>query len=84
MKVNDHTYFANRDCRYFPCHKGSDAENFNCMFCYCPLYSTGSSCGGNFTYTKSGVKDCSNCLLPHSPDGYEHITKKLSSKTNAP
>ena len=84
MRENDHTYFANRNCRYFPCHKGADAENFNCMFCYCPLYSQGSSCGGNFTYTQSGVKDCSNCLLPQSPNGYTYITKKLSAKTNAP
>lgn len=84
MRDNDHTYFSNRNFHYFPCHKGGNAENFNCMFCYCPLYGLDNSCGGKFTYTQSGVKDCSNCLLPHSPDGYAYITKKLGSKTNAP
>ena len=84
MKNNDHTYFANRDCKYFPCHTVGKAHDFNCLFCYCPLYSLGRSCGGKFTYTQSGVKDCSNCLLPHSLDGYAYITKKLGSKTNAP
>ena len=84
MKHNDHTYFANRDCKYFPCHKGADPEHFNCLFCYCPLYGMGSSCDGNFTYTPSGWKDCSNCLLPHSLGGYAHITKQLAPKSNAP
>jgi len=84
MRDNDHTYFSNRNFHYFPYHKGGNTENFNCMFCYCPLYGLDNSCGGNFTYTQSGVKDCSNCLLPHSLDGYAYITKKLGSKTNAP
>ena len=33
-----YAYFCNRECEYFPCHKGADPENFNCLFCYCPLY----------------------------------------------
>ncbi len=78
MKKNDHTFFANRDCKYFPCHKGADPENFNCMFCYCPLYCLGKTCGGNFTYTPSGIKDCSHCLVPHSPNAHAYITKKLA------
>jgi len=74
---NNHKYFKNADCQYFPCHKTAE-ENFNCIFCYCPLYVLGDKCGGNFTYTDEGVKDCSNCLVPHSECGYEYVTSRLS------
>ena len=33
-----YTWFQNRECEYFPCHKGVREEEFNCLFCYCPLY----------------------------------------------
>ena len=26
----------------------------------------------------SGIKDCSNCLVPHSPKGYDYVTSKYS------
>ena len=42
-----------------------EGTEFNCLFCYCPLYMLGRKCGGNFTYLESGVKDCSECLVPH-------------------
>ena len=38
-----YAYFCNRECEYFPCHKGADPENFNCLFCYCPLYVLGDT-----------------------------------------
>lgn len=79
MKTNDHTFFSNTDCKYFPCHTTAE-ENFNCLFCYCPLYSMGDKCGGNFTFTHSGKKDCSSCLLPHSVEAYKHITNMLTGK----
>ena len=60
-----HAFFANRDCKYFPCHEGVDENEFNCLFCYCPLYALGPDCGGNFTYTESGRKNCRKCILPH-------------------
>ena len=66
-------YFSNKDCEYFPCHAGADAENFNCLFCYCPLYALGAECGGDFRILDNGVKDCSDCLFPHLPENYEHI-----------
>ena len=44
---------------------GGDHPAFNCLFCYCPLYALGEKCRGNFTYTKSGRKNCKNCALPH-------------------
>lgn len=70
-------FFQNRECEYFPCHKCADRENFNCLFCFCPLYALGGDCGGNFTYTKEGIKDCSGCLIPHRRENYERITGKL-------
>ena len=73
------SYFANRDCEYFPCHAGADPENFNCLFCYCPLYALGERCGGNFCMTVSGVKDCSGCTVPHRRDSYGYINEKLKN-----
>ena len=79
----DHTFFANRSCKYFPCHKGADPEDFNCLFCYCPLYALGPDCGGNFRLTKSGVKDCTGCLVPHRRENYEKIMEKLRARNRA-
>ena len=73
---NSYRFFQNRDCEYFPCHKTKDDCHFNCLFCYCPLYTLGDACGGNYRYTDSGIKDCSNCLIPHNPEGYEYINSK--------
>lgn len=75
MKQNDYSFFQNKDCKYFPCHK-TDCDDFNCLFCYCPLYALGSRCGGNYRYTEKGIKDCTNCLIPHSPGGYEYVLSK--------
>lgn len=77
MKSN-HAFFQNRACEYFPCHETSDIDSFNCMFCYCPLYTLGNQCGGNCRYSDNGIKDCSHCLLPHSPAGYDYINAKFS------
>ena len=77
MKQNDYTFFANRNCEYYPCHKGA-GEDFNCLFCFCPLYALGDQCGGNFTYTETGIKDCSNCLRPHKRDNYDAITREIT------
>ena len=61
----EYAYFSHKKCEYFPCHKGADPEDFNCLFCYCPLYALGDKCGGNFKYNEKGFKDCTNCQLPH-------------------
>ena len=70
-------FFQNKQCEYFPCHTGADPEKFSCLFCYCPLYALGKDCGGAFTYTKEGIKDCSGCLRPHRRENYESITQDL-------
>ena len=75
---NSYCFFQNKECEYFPCHKVADSSNFSCLFCYCPLYALGEKCGGNFTYTSSGVKDCSGCPIPHRPEGYEYVLSKFS------
>ena len=71
-----YSFFCNRECEYFPCHAKADPDNFNCLFCYCPLYVLGDRCGGNFVYSQNGVKDCSKCLYPHMPQNYEAITDR--------
>ena len=72
---NNFSYFQNKDCAFFPCHD-CDNEFFNCLFCYCPLYALGDKCGGNFVYLDGGIKDCSNCLVPHKENGYAYIISK--------
>ena len=72
----NYKFFSNKKCEYFPCHKGVDVEHFNCLFCYCPLYMLKDKCGGNFTYN-NGIKDCSNCTIPHGENGYEYIMSKM-------
>ena len=76
--INDRHYafFSNRDCEYFPCHPGADPDNFNCLFCYCPLYVLGEECGGNFRWLENGVKDCSDCLFPHRRENYDVISAR--------
>ena len=77
MEESKHySYFQNRQCEYFPCHKGANADNFNCLFCYCPLYALGKKCGGNFKYTDEGFKDCSACAVPHRRENYEKIVER--------
>lgn len=71
-----YSFFCNKDCEYFPCHPVSDPEEFNCLFCFCPLYVLGRNCGGNFTYLENGFKDCSSCLLPHRRESYGYILKR--------
>jgi Zn-finger protein len=35
-------------------------------------------CGGNFIYLENGIKDCSNCTLPHiKGSGYQHVMNKM-------
>ena len=79
VKTMEHyKFFCNRECEYFPCHQGADPERFNCLFCYCPLYALGENCGGNFRWTEKGIKDCTECTVPHDPDNYSYITGRFS------
>lgn len=74
--MGNYAFFQNRDCEYFPCHKGVEEDRFNCLFCYCPLYALGENCGGSFCYTEAGIKDCSHCLRPHIRENYGEILRE--------
>lgn len=64
-------FFQNKECEWYPCHNN---VNINCLFCFCPLYYI-KDCGGNFIILDNGLKDCSNCLLPHN--NYDYIINKI-------
>ena len=74
--MDSYKFYQNKSCAYFPCHDGVEESHFNCLFCYCPLYALGDKCGGNFTYLENGIKDCSNCMIPHSKGAYDYIMEK--------
>ena len=84
---NSSKFFENRACQFFPCHKGLEAGDFNCLFCYCPLY-TRDVCPGNPTFIKKDdgriIKRCTDCLFPHKSENYEKIMRLLrTKKTNS-
>lgn len=74
----NYKFFNHKDCEYFPCHKTDKPDEFNCLFCYCPLYALGENCGGNFKYSINGFKDCSFCMVPHTKEKYEYIIGRYS------
>ncbi len=77
---NSYRFFENRDCKYFPCHKG--LEEFNCLFCYCPLYEM-ERCPGRYEYIDVNgrkVKSCMDCTFPHRPENYDRIIQILGGK----
>lgn len=77
--MESYKFFQNRACEYFPCHSGANPETFNCLFCYCPLYALGNGCGGNFSFTASGIKDCSSCRIPHEMQNYDRILARMEA-----
>jgi len=77
---NSYRFFENKDCKYFPCHSG--LEDFNCLFCYCPLYPR-ENCPGNYKWIEvdgKKIKDCMGCSFPHQPENYEIIMEFLKRK----
>ncbi len=78
MKTGKYQFFQHRECEFFPCHKGVPEEDFNCLFCYCPLYALGERCGGGFVYLENGVKSCENCSFPHRRENYGDILARFS------
>lgn len=69
-------FFQNKDCPYFPCHKKIKLENFNCLFCYCPLYYT--RCFRKNVKFINNIKDCTNCTIPHLKQNYDKIIKYIN------
>lgn len=76
--MSDKNFFIqNKNCEYFPCHKTNNIDDFNCMFCYCPLYMLGDKCGGNYKILENNIKDCSECLIPHRKNAHIYIENKF-------
>ncbi|UJX42697.1 cysteine-rich small domain-containing protein [Desulfovibrio sp. JY] len=78
---HSYRFFQNTACKYFPCHPGADPESFNCLLCFCPLYFL-ENCGGD-CQTLQGIKDCTPCLRPHRPEGYDEILDRLRQEAAA-
>lgn len=72
-------FFQHTACEYFPCHPVDELADFNCLFCYCPLYALAENCGGSFTYTEKGIKNCSACNFPHQREHFDTILEKLGT-----
>ena len=77
-QVKHYQFFQNRACEYFPCHQGIGEADFNCLFCYCPLYALGKACGGNCTYMESGIKSCMGCTFPHRRENYSRVLERYA------
>ena len=79
MKLEEsrYSFFQHRECEFFPCHKTDHPADFNCLFCYCSLYTLHSACDGNCAWLPNGVKDCSGCLVPHGRGSYSYVTSKF-------
>lgn len=79
---NSSRFFENRACQYFPCHNRK--EDFNCLFCYCPMYHI-KNCPGNPVFKEKNGKElkiCTNCTFPHVPEHYDQIMEVLRSQMN--
>lgn len=74
--MSSYKFFTNLECEYYPCHK---FNRINCLFCYCPCYPF-ADCGGTYKTLDNGIKDCSECELPHTADGYDYIMSILKIK----
>lgn len=75
---HSYRYFANKDCQYYPCHKG--IGEMNCLFCYCPLYHL-EHCPGTHKYIEvhgKMIKECTDCTFPHQPENYDVVIRFLS------
>lgn len=72
-------FFQNKECEWFPCHSTLDVNNFNCLFCFCPLYNI-NNCGGKYTILDNKLKDCSKCITPHY--NYQFIINKIKEVSN--
>jgi Zn-finger protein len=75
-KKKKYKFFRHKRCEFFPCHETDDPKRFNCLMCFCPLYHL--ECGGNYTFTDKGIKDCSDCTLPHFD--YDYVIERLKKK----
>ena len=74
------SFLQNTKCEYFPCHitMAEDMDDFNCIFCFCPLYQL-KNCGGVYVKLGNGHRDCSACIKPHRKENYGAIIERLQN-----
>ena len=74
-----YSFTQHKTCEFFPCHKTEHPEDFNCLFCYCPMYRLEHCPGDPRYFEKNGrrIKDCSGCTFPHDPEHYDTIMQIL-------
>ena len=77
-QTKHYQFYQNRACEYFPCHKGVNEADFNCLFCYCPLYTLGRRCGGAYRHTSKGIKSCEACAFPHVRENYAKVIARFA------
>jgi Zn-finger protein len=78
---NSARFFRNTRCEHFPCHD-LDARQFNCLFCFCPMYHMEClSEPGHLETQGVRIKDCSRCDYPHRPENYERIIRHVASSS---
>ena len=65
-----------KNAEYFPCHKRADRDNFNCLFCYCPLYVLGIAAEGSFRIFPTGIRTAVNVCTRI----YGRIMKKITGR----
>ena len=71
----NYKFFTHQECAFYPCHDLPEWKS--CLFCWCPLYLL--DCDGMFVL-RNGIKDCSNCTIPHTEEGYDYILEVVQSK----
>lgn len=79
----EYQFFQNRQCEYFPCHEVEKEEDFNCLFCYCPLYQKERCLGHpSLLLNEKGqkIKDCSKCELVHRREMYDAVIRALAER----
>ena len=77
---NSYKFFENKECQYYPCHKG--IEEINCLFCYCPMYFL-DKCPGNPKYIERNgkmIKNCADCAFPHKSENYNKVMAVLKEE----
>lgn len=77
--MSNYSFFQHKKCEYFPCHKNVPEKDFNCLFCYCPLYALGDACGGNPIWLENGIKSCEKCTFPHHRENYDKVLERLKT-----
>jgi len=67
--MNNSSFFENKDCEYYPCHK--KMAEINCLMCFCPWFS---GCG-----SKDNGLSCPSCEFPHARSSYKLVMQGLKN-----